>query len=221
MAYNPISSPRSSQRAHHANGLNLLDINQPPIAHLSPSPSLKQRFSSEHRYAYRDKRYSDGTNESDDEWDDIDGVNPVYGVNPNLGALRRPSNIRRESQDVDFGSRVTPTGQMGMRGRPHGWEVNVRLPHMKGLSRGKTALMKTLRGGLRKAHVVGHHHTPSKGSPPFEFRDPQPAPQSIRQQYAELAPSDSSAPAATSAATSTTATVTIDTSITIASINYC
>ena len=89
----------------------------------------------------------------------------------------------------------------------------MKLP--RSVSRGKTLLLKTLRKTTAGHGVVGvvrsplgsiigspsgsgHGHgkegrTSRTATPTFEFRDPQPTPESIRMQYAELAPSDGSA----------------------------
>ncbi|OCB88163.1 hypothetical protein A7U60_g4681 [Sanghuangporus baumii] len=219
--HSQIPSPRSSHHrnpssSHRSSGLQLEDISHLPIIYPSPSPtSLNQQQQQQQQQLDRRRTHVDGDEyldqravqdavddddgDDDDEWEldreyiDL-GAADAYG---GYGAVR-PRPVHRESQDVEFGNRLTSMRSMRGRGR------SARLPHMmqnmKGLQRGKTALLRTLRGGLRRAHagmMAGHHHSNSSSghSPPyaFDFRDPQPAPESIRQQYAELAPSEHSA----------------------------
>ncbi|KAL5525556.1 hypothetical protein ACEPAG_6892 [Sanghuangporus baumii] len=202
-----LPSPRSHPSSHRSSGLQVQDISHLPIIYPSPSPtSLDRRRThvDDDDGKYLDQRavqdaVDDGDRNDDDEWEldreyiDLGAADAYGGYGP-----VRPRPVHRESQDVEFGNRLTSMRSMRGRGR------SVRLPHMmqnmKGLQRGKTALLRTLRGGLRRAHagmMAGHHHSNSSSghSPPyaFDFRDPQPAPESIRQQYAELAPSEHSA----------------------------
>ena len=119
--------------------------------------------------------------ESEDEYDlvqirDIDGG----GIDPYHG-LQRPSNIHRDSTDVEFSHRMH-------NGKPkHAWQVNVRVPpRMRGgVARGKT-ILKHLRGSLRRPHTSSS----SSSVPSFEFRDTQPVPYSVRRQYLELLKDD-------------------------------
>ncbi|KAL5486243.1 hypothetical protein ACEPAI_7288 [Sanghuangporus weigelae] len=195
---NPRSYPSSP---HRSSGLQVQDISHLPIIYPSPSPTSldRRRTHADDDDEYLDQRAVQDAVDDDDEWEldreyiDLGAADAYGGYGP-----VRPRPAHRESQDVEFGNRLTSMRSMRGRGR------SVRLPHMmqnmKGLQRGKTALLRTLRGGLRRAHagmMAGHHHSNSSSghSPPyaFDFRDPQPAPESIRQQYAELAPSEHSA----------------------------
>ncbi|THG96868.1 hypothetical protein EW145_g7703 [Phellinidium pouzarii] len=199
-------SPHSSAHASSASSgraLRLHNVPNPPppqpIAYPTPVQVLKGPHDLAEAEPYGDQPYnpyevSDGVQElgQDHDYDYID-VEEIVEMDQ---YPERPRQVRRESQDVEFGNRVPRAG-----GRRHGWEVNVRMPRIREISKGlskekaKTLLhslkvpqnisnLKSFRS-LRRAHTVSH---PS--APPFEFRDSQPVPQSIRQQYAELAPSD-------------------------------
>lgn len=146
----------------------------------------------------------------ENEYIDLGAPNPqLTPPTPREPHSGRPLPERRGSEDIEFGNRL-PTWRTSRRGKP--WEVNMKLPRR--LSRGKTLLMKTLRrtGGHGVVGVVrsplgslvggspgsGHGHgrksrtgTPTK-SFEIDFRDPREPPESIRMQYAELAPSDGS-----------------------------
>lgn len=154
-------------------------IDFPEPAHYPNGP--QQHYGVDRRSGYRP--YDDLGNDADYEYveEDTDPI-ALTGMDPYLGV--RPIMQRRESQDVEFSHRSPAAGRL----RPSsGWEVNIKMP--KGLS-ASTAKAKALLHhrlpnlrGLRRSHTVS-------GAPPLVFRDSQPVPASVRQQYSELAPAE-------------------------------
>lgn len=109
-------SPRSAQHipsrpnTQFSNGLQLRDIKELPIIYPSPKSAYEARLAEQGKEV--DDKYDE---DDDDEWEleheyiDVGTEEAAgHGMDPYLGAPTRPHQIRRESQDVEFGHRTPP-----------------------------------------------------------------------------------------------------------------